>query len=274
MLERSRVKQLRWPQWVSVTFFICLSVWWGTIFSRGLKSGPENNIYTLLYPFLSLWGGFWGVTIAKKWGGYRSVFGRSILAFALGLLAQFFGQAAYAYYIYVKGVQVPYPSIGDIGYFGSVLLYLYGAILLAKTAGIKISLRSFKGQIMAVLLPLALLGLSYFLFLQNYQFSDSTFVKIFLDFGYPFGQAIYVSVALLTLIHSQKVLGGMMRWSVLFILFALVIQYLCDSIFLYQNNAGQWYVGGINDYMYTASYLVMTLSLIQLGNAFAKVKGT
>src|SRR3989344_8362340 len=123
-----------------IIFFTGLTLWWITIWFRGLTSGIENNAFTLIYPFLSLIGGASGLIAAKKWGGFGSLLGRSISFFSIGLLAQFFGQASYAYYIYLAGVEVPYPSICDLGYFGSIGFYILGIIYLAKVAGVKVSL--------------------------------------------------------------------------------------------------------------------------------------
>jgi len=35
---------------------------------------------------------------SRKWGGLRSVMGKAILMFSLGLVAQEFGQLSYAFY--------------------------------------------------------------------------------------------------------------------------------------------------------------------------------
>jgi len=253
---------------IILVIFVVLSAWWFSIYYRGLKEGIENNYFTLIYPFVSLFGGIAGLVYSKKWGGLKSMLGRAITFFSLGLLFQFLGQAAYAYYIYIQGVQVPYPSIGDIGYFGSVLLYIIGSIHLANVSGLKYSLRSIRGKIFVFLLPLFMLIFSYMFFLKGYQFDPVSKLKIFLDFGYPFGQAIYVSVAILALVLCKSVLGGVMKKPLTFMLIALVFQYFSDFMFLYQANAGTWYVGGVNDYMYLVSYFLMTVSLVYVGGMF------
>ena len=113
---------------------------------------------------------------------------------------------------------------------------------------------------------------SYSFFLRDYQFDWSNKLKVFLDFGYPFGQAIYVSIAIMALILCKNVLGGIMKKPLTFMLLALVVQYFCDFMFLYQANAGTWYVGGVNDYMYFVSYFLMTISLIYIGGMFDHIK--
>ena len=117
-----------------------------------------------------------------------------------------------------------------------------------------------------------MLGLSYTLFLRSYEFDWSQPLKVFLDFGYPLGQACYVSVAILTLLLSRKILGGMMRGPILAILIALIVQYASDFNFLYQANQGTWFVGGYGDELYAISYFLMSIALMYIGHMFAKIK--
>src|SRR6185503_7492659 len=119
----------------------------------------------------ALWGALWGLYLSKLWGGYKSVIGRASLIFALGLLAQAFGQNVYNYLYATQGfdIQPPYPGLGDVGFFGSVILYIYGAILLARAAGVSVSLKSFASKIQAIIIPLILLVGSYMLFLHGYE---------------------------------------------------------------------------------------------------------
>lgn len=236
--------------WLSLFFFEQDSVWHATFGSS--------------YGILAAFGGIVGLAVSQRWGGLKSIMGKSVFLFSLGLLLQTFGQIAYTVYIYVLKIELPYPSIGDIGYFGSIPCYAYGVYLLAKASGVRLSVQKLKGQLAAIILPLLLLLISYFMFLQGYEFDGSNPMAIFLDFGYPFGQAIYVSLALLTYLLSRNMLGGIMRSKILFILFALVIQYLSDFSFLYLVQKGWWYVAGINDYIYLVSYFLMTIALIQL----------
>jgi len=255
---------------LTVLLFLFFSLWWLILMLFAQPDSILNQVFAAFYGSIALIGGIWGMTVSKKWGGYKSVMGRSIFMFSLGLLAQEFGQLTYSYYIYFSGIDVPYPSVGDIGYFGSILCYIYGVFLLGKATGSRVSLRSLSGRMQSLLLPLAILLASYLAFLSGYEFDWSAPLTVFLDFGYPFGQAIYVSIALLVYILSRKVLGGIMRQPTLILLFALLIQYFSDYTFLYQANRGTWYAGGVNDYMYTVSYFLMTYGLIRLAEAYNK----
>lgn len=256
--------QREWQAKIAICLLLLLTVWWilSPIVQKSL-GGRFFGDFPSIYVFMSFWGGLWGLAIAQNWGGLRSVTGKAITMFSSGLFAQVFGQLAYAYFSFYKHIDVPYPSIGDIGYFGSIPLYILGILFLAKASGVKIGLNSFKNKIQAVLIPAGILILGYFLFLQGYKFDWSDPIKIFLDFGYPLGQAIYISFAILTYLLSRGVLGGIMKSRILFILFALCIQFLSDYTFLYQSSRGIWKVGEINDYMYLIAYFLMTLGLIQ-----------
>ena len=63
-----------------------------------------------------------------------------------------------------------------------------------------------------------------------------------------------------------------MKNKVLFILIALVIQYIADYNFLYQFSVNTWINGGYGDYIYLFSYFIMAMGLINLGQVFRELK--
>lgn len=209
---------------------------------------------------------------SRVWGGFRSLIGRALMMFGLGLFFQVFGQIAYSYYIYVLHIDVPYPSLGDIGYFGSIPFYIYGVYLLTKVSGVKVGMRTLVNKAQAILIPVGMLIFSYVIFLRNYTFDFSNPLAVFLDFGYPLGQAIYVSIAILTYTLSRNILGGIMRKKILFLVFALVAQYLADYVFLFQVSTDTWRLGGFNEWMYLASYFLMTFAILQFKTAYDELK--
>ncbi len=251
---------------VTGTLFAALLLWWVFLKSSGEFSGSfgANGLWAASYQAVALWGGVWGIVIARSWGGAKSVMGRAISALTAGLLFQVLGQSVFSYYNLFAGVEIPYPSLADLGYFGSIPLYAYGILMLAKASGIKLSLRSITSQIQIMIIPAAVLGFSYFNFLRGYEFDWTDPLRVFLDFGYPLGQAFYVSVALLTYLLSRSTLGGVMKNKILFILAALAVQYVADYNFLLQVVNETWEMGGYGDMIYLCSYFLMALSLIQL----------
>jgi hypothetical protein len=262
-----------WQAKIAILIFLLLTIWW--FLSPSFQNPHGQRFFgdfPSIYGVLALCGACWGISISQKWGGVKSILGKAIIMFSLGLLGQVFGQVVYAYYAFYQHIAVPYPSLGDIGYFGSIPLYIYGVLLLAQASGVKIRLKSFRNQIQAVIIPILMLCIGYFLFLKGYKFDFGNPIKIFLDFGYPFGQAIYISLALLTYLLSKGILGGIMKSKILFILFALFIQFLSDYTFLYQSSNGTWVAGGINDYMYLFAYLLMTLGILQFETVLSKLR--
>lgn len=249
---------------IATVIFVIFTIWW--IFERVWAfqdPGFESN-FAHVYGFISIFGGIWGLSIAKKWGGFESAMGKALSFLSIGLLFQFFGQFAYSAYFFILHLEVPYPSIGDIGFFGSIAFYVLGVWNLATVSGVKIGVKSFINKLQAVFIPLILLLAAYFYFLQGYEFDFTQPVTVFLDFGYPLGQTFYISLAILTYLLSKNVLGGIMKSKILLILFALFLQFLADYTFLFQAYQETWHPGGINDYLYLLAYFVMTISLIQL----------
>lgn len=242
-----------------------LMLWWVYInlaeFSTGEHAIRANLTWAACYQILAIIGGISGLFIARPWGLASSAIGRVILCFALGLMLQAFGQTVFSYYNLFAEIEVPYPSIADFGFFGSIPLYIYGILLLARLSGATFSLQYLENKIQVLIVPLIMLVASYTLFLRGYEFDFSAPVRIFLDFGYPLGQAIYVSLAFLTYSLSKNYLGGIMRAKVIFILGALFVQYIADYNFLYQAANGTWLNGGYGDAIYLFAYFLMALGL-------------
>ena len=258
-----------------LVIYIILVFFWFWILTHGLEEGIFNNLYGVLYPLIPLIAGLYGVIwISKKWGGYKSLMGKGAFFLSLGLLAEVFGQWAWSYYVIIEKIEVPYPSIADIGYFAIVPLYSYAMYNFAKASGIEIGLKSFLGKIQAIIIPLIMVSVAYFLFLRNIPLDFSDPLKTFLDFGYPGFEIIAVSLAILTYGLSRNILGGIMRYGILFIVFALIFQYVTDYTFLYRVGVGTYYNGGIVDLLYTTSFMIMALAIINLGSSFEKIKNS
>lgn len=257
---------------ISLIFFFFITAWWLYIFISGFNQTFQNYAFAATYGLIALWGGGWGLWISKKWGGFSSTIGRAIIVLSLGLLAQEFGQLVFSYYNISSNIEIPYPSIADIGFFGSVILYIIGISLLAKASGAKFMLRTVISKLQVITLPLVMLTISYFMFLGGYEFDFSDPLRVFLDFGYPFGEAIYISIAILTYTLSRNLLGGIMKSRILLIIVAFIVQYIAEFNFLYQNLQGTWVNGGYGDYLYFLAYFLMTVGLILFKTALDKLK--
>ncbi len=257
-----------------VYIFLVFTTWWLILFSFGIKGNFQNYFFAATYGTVALLGGLWGVQTSFKWGGFRSVMGKAIMYLSLGLLAAEFGQLAFSFYNVILHVEIPYPSVADLGFFGNIPLYSLGMFYLGKVSGVQFTIKKLTHKLQIIILPLILLLFSYFVFLNGYDLDSSQPLKTFLDFGYPLGQAVYLSVGLLVYSLSKNLLGGIMKKRIMLIIFAFICQYIADYNFLFQNSRGTWYNGGYGDLLYFIAYTTMAIGLIHLGNALASLKNS
>lgn len=246
----------------SAIIFLIFAGWWLEIFLTGSSDQSQNHWFGFSYGSFSLWGGILGLIIARQWGGWRSLIGRAVVCLSIGLLFQGWGQYSFWYMNSIKGIEVPYPSYPDIGYFGTIPFYIYASYLLAKSAGGKFRFSSLSNGMSLLIIPALMLCIAYFSFLRNLPFDFENPIASLMDYAYPTGQALYISGALLTYSLSRKLLGGVMRFPILFLVFAFIIQFLADYVYIYFHDI--YFPGSFIDFFYLLAYFVMSLGLIQL----------
>lgn len=255
------------------TLFVCYFLWWASFQSIVSEQGTSVQWFGGTYGSIALIGAFIGFVTAQKWGGFKTVLGKALMFFSLGLLAQEAGQLILTYYAYgLKVEQIPYPSPGDVAYFGSVILYLIAAFFLAKAVAVKFSLKKTEYKAVAIAIPVVILAVSYAVLLRGYSFDTSQPLTVFLDVGYPIGQASYISVAVVAYLLSRKMLGGVLRSGILLVFFALVLQYISDFLFIYQTHREQYIPGKFVDLFYLASYFFMATALARFLSIYSGLK--
>src|SRR3989338_224019 len=148
-----------WAIKVCIAWFVIFSLWWIVLHLLNASSG-QILIWADLYNFIALFGVIVGLVIARKWGGFKSTLGRATIMFSFGLLCEWFAGTAGAYLVWKVGT-VPYPSLSDIGAFGALIFYAIAVIFLAKASGARLSLRSYKGKLIAIIVPAILLSASF-----------------------------------------------------------------------------------------------------------------
>ena len=203
---------------------------------------------------------------SKTWGGFKSLIGKAIIFMSIGLLLECFGQFVWSYYNIIAKVEIPFPSIADIGYLFMIPAYTIGVLYFAKAAGAKYALKELGKNILTIVgVPIVMLSVVYFLLLKSNTINLSSpleMFKTFLNYYSPLGEAITISVAILSYILSRKYLGGKMKSRVLYMLFALLFDFLAGMTFLYQAAIGTYYNGGINDLMFATSFTILSIGLI------------
>src|SRR3989344_1131655 len=192
-LAKSRITHL------ILIYYLIIFVFWLKIRISGQVDEFENYFFNVVYGGIALIGGIQGLILSfKKWGGYSSMLGRGIMLFSIGLLGEWFGNIVWGYTNIVLKISVPYPGLADLGFFSIIPLYGWGMIEFARASGVSFTLKTFKGQVQAIAIPFVMVFVSWALFLRGIPLDISDPLKLFLDFGYPGGEAITVSLAILT----------------------------------------------------------------------------
>src|SRR4051812_8871880 len=103
-------------QLLLTAIFVGYFAWWASFQHIVEGQGVSVQRFGATYGVIALIGALAGLLAARKWGGFKTVLGKALTFFSLGLLAQEAGQIIYTYYIYGAKIQIPYPSWGDLAY--------------------------------------------------------------------------------------------------------------------------------------------------------------
>ncbi|MDB5168988.1 MAG: hypothetical protein JWO41_344 [Candidatus Saccharibacteria bacterium] len=254
-----------------VIIYLGLVAWWVEINAHHLTTSKQNMYFGFTYALVALLGGLNGLRVSRGWGGFKSVLGRGLSFFSLGLLCLGIGQLIFSYYNIVAQVEIPFPSAADYFYFSIIILYILGSVTLFQSSGSRYSLGTIKGRIVAFIIPALALAASWVLLLKNLQLDFSSLhngLVTFLSYSSPLGGAIYISIAILTFQLSYRTLGGVLRKRILFLVAALILEYSAEYLFAYRAAKGVYFNGDVDDLIFATSVVAMCLAL----NAFALQK--
>ena len=252
----------------AIALFTIFLGWWVVFYisSGGDISRIAESQWGNFYCLMAVWGVWFGFKALQRWGGTKERIGKSILLFVLGLLFQIFGQIIFGIYINFFGIEVPYPSFADIAYFGSVILYILAAIQLGKGFGISYDFKKIQGKAWLITIFISLSILGVLALGGDYAIDQQHLGQTILDFAYPLGEALFVTLVIL-LLRTHAGNQNILRIKIgLPILYALVAQYAADSVFAYQASQGLWRDGVASELIYLSAYFLMTSALIRLGN--------
>lgn len=226
--------------------------------------------FNLTYGFIGLFGGVLGLWSARRWGGFSSTYGKSIIFLSLGLLSQWLANAIWAFYNIVLQIETPYPSVADIFFFLAMPLYATALIYLTASAGGKISFKSVYHKIIFTLLPFTAMAIAYNYWLRD-SFQYSTPLQTFFDIGYPLGAAFTLSLSLICLLVVRNKVGGIMSAPIVFAIFAYFVQFIADNTFLYTLYSETYYNGNWVDVLYALALTSMSSAILNFSSVFEKV---
>lgn len=260
--------------YISVFSFLLTWIWLQA--NSGIFPETYFDNFSDSYGIVALIGSLIGFGAFRKWGGLKSLLGRSIFLFSLGLLFQYLGQVSYAYYRMINGVDIAYPSFGEFFYFGSIPIYIYASWLLLQSFGVKKLMEKPINVLAAIIIPILMLSLGYIITLIDYVPGDyggpiATTVGVFLDYAYPITQAILVSIAIFAYFVSRKNLGGKLMAPVMLLVMAMYGQYLADTLYTYRVLQETYYGGDYTDVIYIVTYGLVGLAFVYFNKAFKSI---
>lgn len=261
---------LNWYQKSVLGFFCALVIFWVWLSFTGTKDSMYNYLYAFLYGLIPLFGGIAAMKGVRMWGGLSNAIGKAIFFLGLGLACFGIGETIWSYYNIFLNIDAPYPSLADVFFVPSEFFYATGAIFLAQTTGMGFGLKNIFGKLFVIFTPVLVLAVSYYIFIElghGGMFGDFN-LKTVLDYAYPLGDFVGLTVAILVSGLSFKYLGGEYKWDIISILAGLATMFVADSVFSYTTNIGTQYNGNFGDLIFTVGLFLISFGVL----GFNKIK--
>lgn len=244
-------------------YYIFILIWGSSFYFLNIRQTDANYWYQFAFGLIPVVGGIFGMIKAKKWGLLRSNVGRALFFISAGTTSWGIGQMFWSifYNIFLR-VEIPYPSLADIGYIIAIPLWTIGIINLSYATGARFSLKKVKGKILLYTLPLILIALSYYLLITVARggllsdFSGGAY-KVFFDLAYPIGDVIILSLSVIVYGLSFNYLGGRYKFPILTIIIGFIVMFVSDFSFSYVTTNGTYFNGHWVDILFpTAMALI------------------
>jgi hypothetical protein len=248
-------------------YYVFVVIWWALLFAFNIQGQKINYFYQFAFGLIPLIGGIAGLTKAKKWGFLKSKVGSALFFISFGLITWGVGQMLWSiYYNLILEIEVPYPSLADVGYILSWPLWAIGMIKLSNATGAKFSVAKLKGKIFLLIIPLLLVALSYYLLViiaRGGVLSDFAggYYKIFFDLAYPIGDVVILSFATLIFGLSFRYLGGKYKLPIIVLLLGFVVNYIVDFSFSYVTSNQTYYNGHWVDLLFPTAMMLIAVGV-------------
>lgn len=254
-----------------LSYYVFLAALWVYFFVTG-KANADGEItfggalYQFALGLIPLIGGIHGLTKAKLWGGVKSYVGRAVLFISIGAICWGTGQMFWSlYYNIFSKVDVPYPSLADVGYSLSFPFLALGLVNLSKATGARFSLKKTTGKISALVITLVAVLAAYYLLIVVARGGVLDFgeggLKLFFDLAYPLGDLVIFLLSLLIYGLSFNYLGGKYKIPSLCILLGLFVLFLGDFSFSYTTTVGSYYNGHWVDLVLPTAWMLIVFGV-------------
>jgi hypothetical protein len=168
------------------------------------------------------------------------------------------GEALWSYYDLIKGIQVPFPSLADVGFLTAIPLALFG--LLSFPSTYQRPVHRLQGFLDGCIIAMALLFASWATILGPlYRSHHGGVLKQIISLAYPMSDVVMVSLVIILIARS-----GRRRWTSLgLVMIGLVAFALADSSFSYLTEVNTYGRGNFLDSGWVAGYLLIGLGALR-----------
>jgi hypothetical protein len=239
--------------------------------------------------------------IARAFGGWSSAVGRACWALAFAPVAFGIGNAFWFYYNTCtkwpgplqcsSGVEVPYPSWADAGYLAMLPLILLALHSMSKVLAVRgKDWLAVAGVFVALLVPTALLtwnvsigsadygrawlydpdGPGFFAGMRDLFSGSASIAELsnLISGIYVVLDVILIATALVLIIFSRRVAGGLFFRPILVIALACIVQYVADMFFFKRVFDETFYNGDISDAVYSVAMFLLVTGVYALGTVY------
>ena len=247
-------------------YYILILIWGGAFYFLQIKETSANYWYQFAFGLIPLFGGIWGITKSKKWGWLKSKVGKAVFFISLAGVSWGIGQMFWSlYYNILNKVEVPYPSLADVGYSLSFPFLAIGLISLSKATGARFSLRHPRGKLLALFITVIAIIIAYYLLIVVARGGVIDFaeggLKLFFDLAYPLGDLIILLFALLIYGLSFNYLGGRYKFPIISMLLGLLVLFFGDFSFSYTTTVGSYYNGHWVDIVLPTAWMMIVFGV-------------
>ncbi len=252
-------------------YYLFIFVWWTFFFITG-KANFDGNItlggalYQFAFGLIPLLGGILGVAKSKVWGGSKSYVGRALLFISAGAICWGIGQMFWSiYYNIFSQVDIPYPSLADVGYSLSFPFLAIGLISLSKATGARFSLKNSLGKLVALFITIIGVVTAYYLLIVVARGGIIDYteggLKLFFDLAYPIGDLVIFLFSFLIYGLSFNYLGGRYKIPILSVILGMFVLFLADFSFSYTTTVGTYYNGHWVDLVLPTAWMLIVFGI-------------
>ncbi|MEM3153325.1 MAG: hypothetical protein QW629_01260 [Candidatus Bathyarchaeia archaeon] len=195
-----------------------------------------------------------GLSLEKYWRKARGQFSVIWFYFTCGLFLWFVGEAVWAGYTLILGVELPYPSIADVFWTGGYIPFFIALYLYVKLFGGILTKRMVA---LSMVVTVALTILVTLVLLTPVLTAEEDLTAAVMDFAYPILDLSLFCVALLGLIIFWK---GRLGKSWLLINVAILMNACADILFSWTTAHEIYYSGHMLDLLFDLAYLFFLMA--------------